>query len=184
MNYTENQYCIRTNRSFRLIHTCAGCGKKQSFVNTGRFRLNANGNNLDIWLIYRCSKCSHTLNVPIFERVDRAKIDRDLYKKMLKNDIELAEKYGRNIGFLKSRKLEPDPVTAELGLYDNNDKIAVLDINTPQRIVIYNQCGIKLKAEKIVSLAFEISRSTAKKLIKSEKILILQNQNALTIEVL
>ena len=183
MNYTE-QYWLKADCSYELIHACGGCGRKQSFVNTGCFRVNANGNKLDIWLIYQCGKCRHTLNVPIFERINSAKIDRELYERMLANDITLAEKYGKDSAFLKSKKLEPDPVTVELRLYDKNDKIAVLDMSIPQRVAVYNESGTKLKPEKVVSLAFDISRSVAKKLIESGKILISQNQNALIIEVL
>ena len=183
MNYTE-QYWLRADRSYEIIHACGGCGRKQSFVNTGCFRVNANGNKLDIWLIYQCGKCRHTLNVPIFERVNSTKIDRDLYERMISNDTALAEKYGKDSGFLKSKRLEPDSVTVGLRLYDRNDEIAVLDIGSPRRIAVYNESGTKLRVEKVVSLAFDISRSMAKKLIESGKVLIEQNQNALIIEVL
>ncbi|HAH17569.1 MAG TPA: hypothetical protein DCL29_00905 [Eubacterium sp.] len=30
------------------------------FVNSKRFRVNANGNSVDVWLIYRCKKCKHS----------------------------------------------------------------------------------------------------------------------------
>ena len=44
----------------RVYHRCGGCGKKREFVNSGKFRVNANGKNVDVWLIYRCSKCRHS----------------------------------------------------------------------------------------------------------------------------
>ena len=34
-----------------VIHKCSGCNKKMPFVNSGKFRVNANGNNVDVWLI-------------------------------------------------------------------------------------------------------------------------------------
>ena len=51
-----------------VLHRCGGCGKKQPFVNTGKFRVNANGSRLDVWLIFRCSKCKHSWNLTVYER--------------------------------------------------------------------------------------------------------------------
>ena len=105
MNYTEKEYWIKSEQSFEILHACAGCKRKQSFVNTGYFRVNANSNKLDVWLIYQCQKCRHTLNIPIFERISPAKLDRELYEKFLENNAELAEEYGKSFSFFKSKKL-------------------------------------------------------------------------------
>ena len=51
-----------TNQEYQIIHRCGRCGKKAVFVSTRRFRVNANKNKLDVWLIYQCKKCKHTLN--------------------------------------------------------------------------------------------------------------------------
>ncbi len=50
----------------KVYHRCGGCGKKQEFINSGKFRVNANGNRVDIWLIYRCKKCKHTWNLAVY----------------------------------------------------------------------------------------------------------------------
>ncbi len=47
--------------AIKVYHRCGGCGKKQEFVNSGKFRVNANGNRVDVWLIYRCKKCKEFL---------------------------------------------------------------------------------------------------------------------------
>ncbi len=90
-------------KSYMILHQCGRCRKKQPFVSTGKFRVNANKNKLDIWLIYQCRKCRHTLNVPIYERVPVQKLPRELYEAFLDNDRELAETYSSDRGFLKSR---------------------------------------------------------------------------------
>ena len=94
MSYTKEYF---------ILHPCGRCKKKQQFVSTRKFRINANKNKLDIWLIYQCRKCRHTLNVPIFERTPAHKIPRELYDLFLANDQELAQKYAADSGFLKSR---------------------------------------------------------------------------------
>ncbi len=39
--------------TLRVYHRCGKCGKKRDFINSGKFRVNANGNLLDVWLIFR-----------------------------------------------------------------------------------------------------------------------------------
>ena len=84
--------------SIKVYHRCGGCGKKQEFVNSGKFRVNANGNRVDVWLIYRCKKCKHSWNLTIYERIRPSKI--------IENDCDFALKYGNDIDFLKRNKAE------------------------------------------------------------------------------
>lgn len=92
--------------SLRVYHRCGGCGKRQEFVNSGKFRVNANGNRVDVWLIYRCRKCKHSWNLTIYERVKPSRIVPDEYECFMNNDSSLAKQYGNNINFLKRNNAE------------------------------------------------------------------------------
>ena len=92
--------------SVRIFHRCGGCGKKQVFINSGKFRVNANGNRVDVWLIYRCKKCKHSWNLTIYERMRPSKINKEEYELFMENDYELALKYGNDIDFLKRNNAE------------------------------------------------------------------------------
>lgn len=92
--------------TIKVIHKCSGCNKKMPFVNSGKFRVNANGNNVDVWLIYRCQKCKHSLNLTIYERTKPGKIPQELYEKFMANDEELAIAYGNDVEFLKKNHVE------------------------------------------------------------------------------
>ncbi len=88
-------------RNLTVLHRCGGCGKKQPFVNSGRFRVNANGNRVDVWLIFRCAKCKHSWNLTIYERKSPGRIPPEEYEKFLDNDRELAQRYGSDPAFLR-----------------------------------------------------------------------------------
>jgi len=96
------RYC----NTIKVYHRCGGCGRKRQFINTGRFRVNANGKNVDVWLIYQCIKCKHSWNLTIYERKKPGKIPADEYMRLLENDEELAYKYGNDTAFLKRNKAE------------------------------------------------------------------------------
>lgn len=92
--------------SIKILHKCSGCGKKMHFVNTGKFRVNANGNKVDVWLIYQCVKCKHSLNLTIYERKNPNRISQEEYQLFLENDEELALQYGNDKAFLKRNRVE------------------------------------------------------------------------------
>ena len=93
-------------KQFRVYHRCGGCGKKQEFENSGRFRVNANGKHVDVWLIYRCKNCKHSWNLTICERTRPARIPTELFEAFQENDAEAALAYGRDIDFLKRNHAE------------------------------------------------------------------------------
>ncbi|NLC18462.1 MAG: DUF1062 domain-containing protein [Clostridiales bacterium] len=96
------RYC----NTIKVYHRCGGCGRKRQFINTGRFRVNANGKNVDVWLIYQCIKCKHSWNLTIYERKQPSKIPADEYQKFLENDEVLAYRFGNDMAFLKRNKAE------------------------------------------------------------------------------
>ena len=141
-----------------------GCGHKTRFVNTGRFRVNANGSRLDVWLIYQCEKCKHTYNIPILERVRPEKIAKEDYALFLANDEEFAEKYGKDASFFCKNRLEVDYEEMKFDFVKIQEEDAQGEV-----LIIDNPCGIKLRPEKLLARVLEISRSRAKKMILQEE---------------
>ena len=75
-------------------------------MNSGKFRVNASGKSVDVWLVYRCKKCKHSWNLTIYERTKPGKIPTELWEAFLDNDGETAMAYGRDIDFLKRNSAE------------------------------------------------------------------------------
>ncbi|MEM1200849.1 MAG: DUF1062 domain-containing protein [Pseudomonadota bacterium] len=73
------------------ILSCPGCGAARPFRSSGKFRLNANGKQLDAWLIYNCTSCGTTWNRPIFERRAVRTIDPARLQALQSNDPHHAQ---------------------------------------------------------------------------------------------
>ena len=72
--------------TYTIVRGCAGCGGKSTYRCADRFRVNANGKRLDVWLIYRCERCKHTYNLPVYSRVLRDALSAEEYRALLAND--------------------------------------------------------------------------------------------------
>lgn len=97
----------------RVRRNCPKCKEKREFINSMKFRVNANGKNLDVWLIYRCEKCSATWNLAVYERCMVNEIPVKEYEGFLRNDCRLAEYFGSKGDLFAKNKAEA--VSAEGG---------------------------------------------------------------------
>ena len=81
MSYLKKiEYEIILKDSFWVARNCPKCGRKTHYINTKKFRINANGNKLDVWLIYQCAECKHTLNLAIYKRQKVSSIPKEEYQ--------------------------------------------------------------------------------------------------------
>lgn len=170
MSYLKKiEYKIMPKKSFRVIRNCSGCGKKTHFINTERFRVNANGNKIDVWLIYQCENCKHTCNLTVYERQKPSSIPQEEYQAFLRNDEEMAAAYGMNVQFFKKNKAEVNVTEAEYDFIrlpgcegeESSDKV---------QIQIHNPYHLKLRPEKQIADVMGISASRVKKLVEQEQI--------------
>lgn len=170
MSYLKKiEYKIMPRKSFRVIRNCSGCGKKTHFINTERFRVNANGNKIDVWLIYQCENCKHTCNLTVYERQKHSSIPQEEYQAFLRNDEEMAATYGMNMQFFKKNKAEVDAAEAEydfIRLSECEDK----ESNDKVQIQIHNSYNLKLRTERQIAEVLGISGSRVKKLMEQEQI--------------
>lgn len=184
MSYFKKiEYEIVPEKSFRVIRNCAGCGKKTFFENTKKFRVNANGNKLDVWLIYQCEKCKHTFNLAIYERQKASSIPENEYSRFLDNDEELAKIYGKSMPLFKKNKAEIDfsSISYRLVKRENAAQDIMQDIsglNTADKVIsgqeteliIHNPCSLKIRPEKQIAGILGLSASKVKKMMEQEKI--------------
>ncbi|WP_312888519.1 DUF1062 domain-containing protein [Nonomuraea rhodomycinica] len=74
-------WVVRRTRLPLLSLRCVDCGSESATTGKGRFRVNANGKQLHVWLLVRCVSCNRTIKLAVHERApvssfDPAELDR------------------------------------------------------------------------------------------------------------
>lgn len=68
-------WTVRRTRLPLLTMRCLDCRAEAATVGEGRFRINANGKLLDVWLLVRCVGCDRTSKITVHERVPVRSLD-------------------------------------------------------------------------------------------------------------
>lgn len=170
-NREKQSYRVVPEAPYKVIRYCGGCNCKATYISTGEFRVNANGNKIDVWLIYQCEKCKHTYNLSIYERVRPDEI-KDEYDQFLANDAALAFQYGINKQlFTKNRaeiNLKEESYSVEC-LNEENEETES-NMNGEKTIVIENPYHLRIRPDKIAAQILGMPRGKIKLLEQEKKI--------------
>lgn len=127
----------------------------------GRFRVNANGKLLDVWLLTQCVGCGKTVNLAVLERVHVRSIDPSTLTRLHDNDLELAAKLLEDPGLLRRNGITLDWDGAwalEKATVDISDSEV---IDTSVRFVQ----RIPIRLTTLLSVGLDVSRSEVRRLV-------------------
>ncbi|MDS0525670.1 DUF1062 domain-containing protein [Clostridium sp. SHJSY1] len=157
---------------------CPKCNKKTYYINSEKFRVNANKNNIDVWMIYQCEKCKSIWNMTIYERIKPHEINKYEYEKFISNSKELVRKYAFDISIYNANK-------ADYCLKNINYKMIIKKLEkfyieeNMLVIEVISNYPIEMRIDKFISDKFGISRSKIKNMHKKGQIFIKNNKNTL-----
>ncbi|WP_246674351.1 DUF1062 domain-containing protein [Mesorhizobium sp. B4-1-1] len=128
----------------RPLINCNRCTGLKAYQCSEKFRVNANGKRIDVWLIYRCVDCDNCWNFAILERRNRRDIEPALLTAFESNDPAFVRRHAFDAAALRDRagRIEESPdVTVRKELLDGEPGRAValalelrLDGTTPLRL--------------------------------------------------
>ena len=171
MSYLRKiEYEIVLKDSFLIIRNCPKCGRKSHYINTKKFRVNANGNKLDIWLIYQCAECKHTLNLAIYERKKASSITKEEYQCFLYNDEQLAERYGKDMQLFRTNKADIDFDRLHYGVIKLHETKEISGFGEQIIITVKNPNQMKIRSEKQIAMVLGLSRNQVKSLLEKGEI--------------
>lgn len=90
-----------------IAKRCLACNVKRDFAPSGAIRMNSQKKLLDIWSIYKCTRCDYTWNIALFSRLHVSKINRELLQRLMQNDAAMVHYYAADLATLKRNRTEP-----------------------------------------------------------------------------
>ncbi|MDR2036336.1 MAG: DUF1062 domain-containing protein [Bacteroidales bacterium] len=158
-----------------LKRKCNHCNGDR-FYCSNKFRMNSQKRNIDIWLIYRCTKCDSTYNLTILSRTKPEAIKKDLFLKFSENDEATAWEYAFSSETVRKNNVELDDHSVEYEIaYDNisiNDILNVEDKAIAFKIKANYKFGLKLSS--VIKTCLGISTNQFNRMIETDEIYVLQ----------
>ena len=141
-----------------LLRRCPRCDRAQRFGSSGRFRVNASGRRLDVWLVYRCVTCGATWNRPVHERVAPESLGADLAR-FHHNDPVLA----------RSVALQP----TALAPFDDVDSGAELQgpVDPPLEATLVVEEPVTVRLDRLLAAHLGLPRAAVAALVDDAKAL-------------
>ena len=144
-----------------VIRHCAKCNRKMGHYCSEKFRVNANQTRVDVWLIYKCTKCDSTLKLAIKKGIKPRDIPADLFDGFINNDKNLAWQYAFDRHFLKQHMCVVDYAGVEYSVEGAGE------ICNPAVIHLKSAYMFDLKLSALLARALGTSISQIKKLVDS-----------------
>ena len=152
-----------------IVKACVSCGSTRHHP-TGKFRVNANGKLLDVWMLICCELCDRTSKIPVHERanVQSLKGERLLMfennnpamVRHLTMDAALAHKAAYQLDWSGTWELETDMPFYELKREDP----------APLEIIIRFELPAPIRVEKLLTAGLGLSRPAVRGLVDSGRI--------------
>ena len=149
-----------------VIKHCSKCNKKMNFYCSEKFRLNSNQQRVDIWLIYKCTKCDTTWKLSLMRGIKPNDMTPELFDRLTNNDKELAWKYAFDRHLLKQSGCAIDYSCVAYYV----DGFDPQDLELPMCVHVQSQHFFDLKLSSFLAEQLGTSVSTIRKLAEKNLI--------------
>ncbi|MEV4255476.1 DUF1062 domain-containing protein [Spirillospora sp. NPDC049652] len=157
-------WVVRRTRLPLLSLRCVHCRTESATTGEGRFRVNANGKLLDVWLLVRCVSCNRTGKLTVHERVPVRSLDPAELHGYRVNDPEL----------VASRLLDPllarrNRFTLDwTGAWRLDTRSAWLDEPWPVDVDVLFEDPVPVRPDRLIAEGLGLSRNEVLRRVKSE----------------
>lgn len=147
-----------------IVKACVSCRSTRHHP-TGKFRVNANGKLLDVWMLICCELCGRTSKTPVHERIhvnalkhERLLMFEDNDPAMVRQltvDAASAGKAAYQLDWSGTWELETDMPFYELGQEDS----------APLEVVVRFELPAPIRVEKLLTAGFRLSRPAVRAMV-------------------
>ncbi|MEO0977461.1 MAG: DUF1062 domain-containing protein [Pseudomonadota bacterium] len=150
------QWTVLSAETLNIERHCARCGRITAFTSTEKFRLNANGNRLDAWLIYQCRVCSNRWNRTLFERRPVRSLPPATIEALQGNDAGLARSFAVQLP-TRTDRFRPGGADAF------RIEAKILSLARPAagslELVVLNPANLQVRLDRVLAEGLSVSRN-------------------------
>ncbi|AZA76246.1 DUF1062 domain-containing protein [Chryseobacterium sp. G0186] len=166
-------WVVKAKNTPLLKKKCNHCNSER-FHCSDKFRLNAQKKNIDIWLIYRCVKCSSTYNMTLFSRIRTESISKDRFNKFSENNVDLAWEYAFSHEIRRKNNVEADLDSVEYEIQYDEVPIEELRELQNEMITFRINCpfDFNLRISTVIRTCLNLSSSKLNQLIDTNAVFV------------
>src|SRR4051794_40171258 len=157
-------WIVRRTRLPLLSLRCVDCPSKSATTGKGRFRVNANGKLLDVWLLVRCVSCDRTSKLAVHERVPVRSLDPPLLDGYHANDLKLITATLLDPQFARRHKLALD----WQGAWQLDATPPRLDEAWPWQVAVAFEDPVPIRPDRLIAQGLHLSRNEVLRRIKCD----------------
>lgn len=160
--HTALSWVVRRTRLPLLSLRCVSCRSESATAGDGRFRVNASGNLLDVWLLVRCASCDRTSKLTVHERAPARSFD----------PAELDGYHANDPGLVAARLLDPllarrNRITLDWnGAWRLDAPSARLDEVLPVQVEVLFEDPVPVRPERLIAQGLGLSRNQVLRRVK------------------
>jgi hypothetical protein len=152
-----------------IVKPCVDCSATRHRP-SGKFRLNANGKLLDVWLLLCCTSCGRTSKLPVHERVHVQALDHSRLLAYEANDpavvrelamsSALAARHGHRLDWSDTWDLETDAP-----FYSPDDPACI-------KVLVRFELPVPVRVELLLMRGLRLSRGEVRRMVTGGRILL------------
>ncbi|MFI6522806.1 DUF1062 domain-containing protein [Spirillospora sp. NPDC050679] len=157
-------WVVRRTRLPLLSSRCANCQSESATTGEGRFRVNANGKLLDVWLLVRCVSCNRTSKLTVHERASVRSLDPAELNGYRVNDPELVASRLLDPLFARRNRFALDWT----GAWRLDAPSAWLDEPWPVQVEVVFEDPVPVRPDRLIAHGLGFSRNEVLRRIKCD----------------
>ncbi|HCN48481.1 MAG TPA: hypothetical protein DIT10_05215 [Chryseobacterium sp.] len=164
---------IKAKNTPFLKKKCNHCDSDR-FQCSDKFRLNAQKKNIDVWLIYRCVKCSNRYNMTLFSRIRTESISKDIFNRLSENDVDLAWEYAFSFETRRKNNAEADLDSVEYEIQFDKIPVEEMIASDGEMLSFKIRClfEFNLRLSTVIRTCLSLSSGKLNQLIEANAIFV------------
>jgi hypothetical protein len=152
-----------------IVKPCTSCRSTRHHP-TGKFRVNANGKLLDVWLLVCCDLCGGTSKIPVHERIHVRALESSRFLAYQNNDFVAVRELAMSASLAGRAKYRLD--WSGTWRLETDAPFSALEDLVPITVLVRFELPAPIRVEKILMRGFGLSRARLRTMVDEGRVLL------------